>query len=126
MNILQSLLWFNIDESSGEVLNKIDKSIKVFSTDDTISEFANMQDNLEEILEDFDREGQIFSVNKKRVPKDISELKIDILDGDLESMFQKYIVNYFAKRLYTKDKKIQSKLASFSNQEQLESYIKEK
>lgn len=126
MNILQSLLWFNIDEQSGEVLNKIDKSIKVFSTDDTISEFANMQDNIEEILEDFDREWQIFSVNKKRVPKDISELKIDIIDGGLEAMFQKYIVNYFAKRLYTKDKKIQSKLTSFSNQEELENYIKEK
>jgi hypothetical protein len=126
MNILQTLLWYNIDEQTGEVLNRINKSIKVFSTDDTISEFANMQDNIEEILEDFDREWQLFSVNRKRVPKDISELKIDIIDGDLESLFQKYIVNYFAKRLYTKDKKIQSKLASFSTQIELEKYIKEK
>jgi type I restriction-modification system DNA methylase subunit len=51
MNILQSLLFFNVS-ADGSVLNPIDTQIKIFSTDDSIAEFHNLESSMEKDLQD--------------------------------------------------------------------------
>lgn len=122
MNILQTLLWFNIDDKTWDVLNKIDKQVRIFSTKDTIWEFANMQGNINEILENLEKP-PIFSVSEKINPKAISELKLDIINWDLEKKLDKYIVEYIWKQLFHLDKTLEKKLDKLENISELKKYI---
>lgn len=122
MNILQTLLWFNID-NTWKVLNRIDKQVRIFSTIDTIWEFANMENNMDEILENLEKQW-IFSVNEKRSPKAISELKLDIINWDLTKKLDKHLVNYIWRELIHIDKDLEKKLSKFNSLTDLGSYIK--
>lgn len=123
MNILQTLLWFNIDEKTWEILNKIDKTIKIFSTKDTISEFANINWEIEVILENLEKKDWLFSLSEKRSEKDISELKINILNNNLEPVLNKFLVNYVWKQIFHFDENLKKKLAKFEKLEDLKKYI---
>lgn len=124
MNILQTLLWFNIDNNTWEVLNKIDKQVRIFSTSDTIWEFANIENDLDSILENLEKEW-IFSVTEKRSPKAISELKLDIINWDLDYKLDKYLVNYIWNDLIPIDKNLEKKLNEFYSLNELKRYINE-
>ena len=123
MNILQTLLWFNIDDKTWEVLNKIDKQVRIFSTKDTIWEFANMQNNINEILENLEKP-PIFSVSEKINPKAISELKLDIINWNLESKLEKYLVYYIWEQLFHLDNTLEKNIKEIDNLTQLRKYVK--
>jgi hypothetical protein len=50
MNILQSLLFFNVS-TDGIVVNSIDQPIKIFSTTDSIAEFQDLDISMKNDIE---------------------------------------------------------------------------
>lgn len=90
MNILQTLLFFNIDPQTGKILNMINKPIKIFSTQDSISEFSDlessMMQDLEQIVLNEWFENSLFT---KRDNATIFNLKADIQQFDPDAFIQK-------------------------------------
>jgi type I restriction-modification system DNA methylase subunit len=84
MNILITLLWHNIDDTTGQILNRIDKQIRVFSTQDSIAEFANSDNAIyETLLNTLEwSSGLVSTILSKRDENEILRLHMDIRDID--------------------------------------------
>lgn len=78
MNILQRLLFFNVWED-GEILNRIESQIKIFSTDDSIKEFDNLDQSMKHDLTSMASSMNLFS---KRNNEAIFGIKADIQERD--------------------------------------------
>lgn len=98
MNILQSLLFFNVS-TDGNILNSIDTQIKIFSTDDSIAEFHNLESSMEKDLQDLITGGDFTTLASKRDPKSILQLKADLQDFDREALMTKFQLELYHKAL---------------------------
>lgn len=99
MNILQALLFFNV-WPKGEIVNQISNPIKIFSTNDSIAEFHNleqwMEDEIRKIIENhwFERD-----ITSKRDSSSILWIKADLQDFDQHSFKEKIIIWIYLKEL---------------------------
>jgi hypothetical protein len=98
MNILQWLLFFNVS-TDGHILNSIDTQIKIFSTDDSIAEFHNLESSMEKDLQDLITGGEFTTLASKRDPKSILQLKADLQDFDREALMTKFQLELYYKAL---------------------------
>ena len=97
MNILQRLLFFNVGEN-WVILNRIDTQIKIFSTDDSIAEFHNLEKSMKKDLTSMATSMNLFT---KRDNEAIFGIKADIQDRDPKyfidiMQFEKGIEDLFA------------------------------
>lgn len=98
MNILQSLLFFNVSVD-GTIINSIDQQIKIFSTDDSIAEFHNLESSMEKDLQDLITGGDFTTLASKRDPQSILQLKADLQDFDKEALANKFQLALYHKVL---------------------------
>ena len=98
MNILQSLLFFNVS-ASGQILNSIDHPIKIFSTDDSIAEFHNLESSMEKDLQDLITWRDLAMLSSKRDPKSILQLKADLQDFDRDALMTKFQLELYHEAL---------------------------
>lgn len=96
MNILITLLWHNIDDTDGKILNRIDKQIRVFSTKDSIAEFANSEESIIDTVIDSLSNLPEFttSILSKRDEREILKIYMDIRDVDMDHFREMIQVKY--------------------------------
>lgn len=100
MNILQTLLFFNVN-SEGDILNKINKTIKLFSTQDSISEFFNINESMIDALKGvLENKFWTTTLFEKRDNREIFEIK-----SDLQNIDKKEFEDYFAFSLHVNELK---------------------
>lgn len=103
MNILIALLYHNIDDATGEILNKIDRQIRVFSTQDSIAEFSNSYLSIKEIVIHALDENLSFAstINEKRDEQEIFKIYLDIRDIDSENIKEDIKCYYVLRKITT-------------------------
>jgi len=124
MNILITLLWFNIDKN-WNILNKIDKPINIFSTKDTIAEFVNIDDNIMDVLIKLDKvwekDIELFTITKKRSPNEIFKIQIDILNWQIYQIIDKFLVNELINKI--DDKYLKKNIKKFKDIKEIKKYV---
>ena len=98
MNILQSLLFFNVS-AQGKILNTIDNQIKIFSTTDSIAEFHDLESSMEKDLQDLISWWDLTTLATKRDPISILQLKADLQDFDRDALMTKFQLDLYHKAL---------------------------
>ncbi len=86
MNILMTLLYHNID-SQGNITNQINRQIRIFSTTDTIAEFAGSGETIvDTTIRAFRGDTRANTILSKRDEEEILRIYLDIRDIDPDAM----------------------------------------